>query len=156
MKSFYKTAACLAGLSMILSLGVGCSSGMSASTVATNNKDQSAPMFSPTTIGTTSATSAIITTSATSATTAVTSSAPGTGYYTLVTSVTPDSLCGIINLNPPSDNERYAAGTKVTLIAIANPSYAFSNWQGDVSDVKVTITIIMNSDMSVSAYFIPM
>jgi hypothetical protein len=153
MKSFYKTAACLTGLSVILSLGVDCSSGMSASTVATNNTGQSAPTFSSTTIGTTSAT---ISTNATSATTAATSSAPGTGYYTLVTNVTPDSLCGIINLNPPSDNGRYAAGTKVTLTAIANPSYAFSNWQGDVSDVKATITIIMNSDMSVSAYFIPM
>ncbi len=48
----------------------------------------------------------------------------------------------------------YAQGTKVTLTAIPDDHYRFSNWSGDVSGTTNPITITMSSDISVTANFI--
>jgi hypothetical protein len=79
---------------------------------------------------------------------------PTMAMYTLVTEV--PAAGGYILISPESDNGRYAVGTIITLIAVADPDHEFNSWGGDASGVERTTTITMDSDKRVTAYFIPM
>ena len=51
----------------------------------------------------------------------------------------------------------YAAGTEITLTAVASDGYIFSKWQKDASDITETtnsLTVTMNADMTITASFI--
>jgi len=69
-------------------------------------------------------------------------------YYTLTTSV---STSGGGSVNPIGGT--YAAGSQVTLTATPASGYSFSNWGGDASGSQNPITITMNSNKSITAYF---
>jgi hypothetical protein len=74
--------------------------------------------------------------------------------YTLVIDV--PSGDGYIYVSPGSSNGRYASGTIVTLTAMADADHGLQYWAGDVFGTDTTITILMDSDKSVAAYFILM
>ncbi|MFC1962742.1 hypothetical protein ACFLWB_01930, partial [Chloroflexota bacterium] len=69
--------------------------------------------------------------------------------YNLETSVIP---LGGGSISPSSDSND--AGTRVTLTALPSSGYFFDHWDGDVSGESPTITITMDSDKSLVAYFI--
>lgn len=68
--------------------------------------------------------------------------------YTLTTSVSPS---GGGSVSPSSGT--YDAGTSVTLTATPASGYSFSHWGGDTSGTSTSVTITMNSDKDVTAYF---
>ncbi len=70
--------------------------------------------------------------------------------YTLTTSVSP-SGAGSVLLDPAGGV--YTAGTQVTLTAVANSGYVFSNWSGDLTGTQNPATIVMDSNKSVTANF---
>jgi len=72
----------------------------------------------------------------------------GVTYYTLTTSVSPS---GGGSVSPTGGT--YAAGSQVTLTAMPASGYGFSNWGGDASGSQNPITITMNSNKSITAYF---
>ena len=74
----------------------------------------------------------------------------GVTTYSLSVSVSPTGA-GTVSLNPAGGV--YTAGTQVTLTAIPNSGYVFSNWAGDLSGTTNPATIIMNSNKSVTAVF---
>jgi plastocyanin len=74
--------------------------------------------------------------------------------YVLITSVPAGG--GFIIVTPSSKDGSYPSGTIVTLRAVADQDHAFNNWDGDASGIKEIITLIMDSDKNVTAYFIPM
>jgi hypothetical protein len=47
----------------------------------------------------------------------------------------------------------YSAGESVTLQATPSAGYSFVNWAGDVTDINSSVTIVMNSNKSVTAHF---
>jgi hypothetical protein len=49
----------------------------------------------------------------------------------------------------------YLTGTVVTATAIPFSAYKFDNWSGDVSGAATSVTLIMNSDKSITANFKP-
>ena len=70
--------------------------------------------------------------------------------YTLSVSVNnPDA--GWVDVYPAGGVYDY--GTVVTLTAHANEGYVFSHWGGDASGTSETITIVMDSNKNVVAYF---
>ncbi|MCS7231217.1 MAG: InlB B-repeat-containing protein [Elusimicrobiota bacterium] len=70
--------------------------------------------------------------------------------YTLTVNISPAGA-GTVNLNPSGGV--YVAGSQVTLTAQANPGYVFSSWGGDATGTSSSITIIMNSNKTVTANF---
>jgi len=72
----------------------------------------------------------------------------GVTYYTLTTSVSPS---GGGSVSPTGGT--YAAGSQVSLTATPASGYSFSNWGGDASGSQNPITITMNSNKSITAYF---
>jgi uncharacterized repeat protein (TIGR02543 family) len=71
-------------------------------------------------------------------------------------SVSPPN-CGTIYVNPTRDpaDGKYAPGTSVQLLAVANPGYAFSSWSGDgVSGSANPTYLTMNGDRSVTVNFV--
>lgn len=54
---------------------------------------------------------------------------------------------------PSPDTYVHGVGTEVSVTAIANSEYEFSNWNGDASGTTNPITITMDSDKSVEANF---
>lgn len=58
---------------------------------------------------------------------------------------------GSITLEPSGAN--YNAGTEVTLTASPESGYVFKNWSGDASGTSPTMTVIMDSDKSITAHF---
>lgn len=76
----------------------------------------------------------------------ITGSGSGTTTYTLSTSVNGE---GSVN---PSGGV-YDEGTSVTLTATPASGWQFDSWSGDASGTNSTVTIVMNSDMSVTANF---
>jgi hypothetical protein len=74
------------------------------------------------------------------------SEAPET--YTLTTSVGPS---GSGSVSPSSGT--YDVGTSVPLTATPASGYSFSHWGGDASGTSTSVTITMNSDKDVTAYF---
>jgi hypothetical protein len=63
---------------------------------------------------------------------------------------------GYIEANPPSADGRYPAGVVVTLRAVTDQDHAFNNWGGDAAGVRETVTVVMDADKNITAYFIPM
>jgi len=55
--------------------------------------------------------------------------------------------------NPSPGNHNYEYGTEVSIEAIPDSGYEFSNWRGDVSDTTNPVKITMDSDKSVIASF---
>lgn len=68
--------------------------------------------------------------------------------YTLSTSISPS---GAGSISPSSGS--YESGTQVTLYANAYSGYKFDHWGGDASGSSPTITITMDKNKSVVAYF---
>lgn len=58
---------------------------------------------------------------------------------------------GNVTKNP--DQEKYTAGTKVTLTAIPDNNWTLNYWTGDLSGDETTIEITMNSNKTITAYF---
>ena len=69
-----------------------------------------------------------------------------TTTYNLTTSVV-----GSGSVSPSSGT--YDAGTSVTLTATPSSGYQFDSWSGDASGTSTSVTIVMNSNMSVTANF---
>jgi hypothetical protein len=72
--------------------------------------------------------------------------------YGLSTYINPSNSSGTISFSPSSLS--YDQGTQVTLTAKANPGWEFAYWGGDAAGTSTSTTIIMNSNKSVTAYFI--
>ncbi len=58
---------------------------------------------------------------------------------------------GTVSKNP--DQTAYADGSNVTLTATPASGYTFSGWSGDITGTSNPVTIIMNSDKTVTATF---
>ena len=71
-----------------------------------------------------------------------------TDTHTLDISVLP-SGAGMVN--PPGGE--FASGSQVVLTAILTPGYVFDHWEGDISGTSSSITITMDEDKVVYAYF---
>jgi len=71
--------------------------------------------------------------------------------YTLTVNINP-SGAGSVTLNPSGGV--YVAGTTVTLTAVANSGYVFSNWSGSLTGSQNPATIVMNSSKTVTANFV--
>ncbi|MGQ9680720.1 MAG: InlB B-repeat-containing protein [Candidatus Bathyarchaeia archaeon] len=69
--------------------------------------------------------------------------------YTLTTQV---SGSGSVSRDP--DKITYPEGTSVKLTAIANSGYVFDHWEGDLTGNTNPVTIIMDSDKTVTAVFV--
>ncbi len=69
--------------------------------------------------------------------------------YTLTTSVSP---IGSGSINPSGGN--YASGTEVTLTAYPDSGWEFDHWGGAASGTNTSVTITMNSNKNVTAYFV--
>ncbi len=73
--------------------------------------------------------------------------------YTAASGVLP-LAGGSISLNPQPDADgKYAYGTRVTLSAIPNSGYRFQNWAGGATGTRNPITITIDSNKNVAAYF---
>jgi Leucine-rich repeat (LRR) protein len=71
-----------------------------------------------------------------------------TVQYTLTTSVSPS---GGGSVSPSGGT--YPSGSQLTLTATAASGYTFSHWAGDATGSQNPITITMNSNKSITAYF---
>lgn len=79
---------------------------------------------------------------------------PQTNCYTLTTSVVPANGGSVSVDTPPNCNgDQYEEGSAVSLTALPAPDYFFSYWSGDASGSNPDITVVMNSDKSVTANF---
>lgn len=58
---------------------------------------------------------------------------------------------GQVDFTPPLSDAGYPAGTRVTVTAVANKGFQFSEWTGDISseDISTSITIDDNKDITV-------
>lgn len=70
--------------------------------------------------------------------------------YTLTTNIIGS---GSVSSNPEPSGGTFSDGTVVTLTAIPDAGYQFTDWSGDVSGASNTTTVTMNSDKSVTANF---
>ncbi|MCL2067908.1 MAG: hypothetical protein FWG99_10635 [Treponema sp.] len=70
--------------------------------------------------------------------------------YTLTTNASPITG-GTISLNP--DKESYDAGSSVTVTAIPNSNYTFTGWSGAATSTTNPVTIVMDSDKTLTATF---
>ena len=73
-----------------------------------------------------------------------------TRNYTLSTVVDPPGA-GTIGLNPAGG--AYAVNTEVTLTATPNDGYRFVNWTGSATGTMISVTVVMDTDKSVTANF---
>jgi len=71
-----------------------------------------------------------------------------TTSYSLTTSMSPS---GAGSVSPASG--QYVSGTSVTLTATPASNYTFDHWGGDASGSSPTITVTMNSNKRIVAYF---
>jgi len=72
------------------------------------------------------------------------------GQYTITILINPAGA-GTVTKNP--NQPSYTAGTQVTLQAVANPGYQFSNWSGSITGTQNPITVTVNSNMTITANF---
>lgn len=75
---------------------------------------------------------------------------PVPGLYTLNISVEP-SAAGNVVKSP--DKTQYEENEQVTLSVNANSGYIFDNWDGDITGNNSTITITMDGNKTITAYF---
>lgn len=71
-------------------------------------------------------------------------------FYSLTVSVSPS---GSGTVTYPGSN--LAAGTEAVLTAAPATGYAFDYWSGDASGTSISTTLNMESNRSVTAYFVP-
>jgi hypothetical protein len=71
------------------------------------------------------------------------------GNWTLTVNI-PD---GHGNVTKYPDKNYYQTGDIVTLLAIADPQWVFDYWSGDLSGNVNPVNIVINSNMTVTAYF---
>ncbi|MCX7956972.1 MAG: glycosyl hydrolase family 8 [Endomicrobia bacterium] len=71
-------------------------------------------------------------------------------YYNVNVSVNPNGG-GSVTISPSGGN--YLAGTQVTLTALPNTGYVFSNWSGDITTTANPATLIVNSNKNIVANF---
>ena len=79
-----------------------------------------------------------------------------TPIYTLSISVSPPTSGSVEVQSPDSvspDSNEYETDTQVELTATSSSDWEFASWSGDATGTSPTITIIMNSDKSVTANF---
>lgn len=62
---------------------------------------------------------------------------------------------GLGSVSRAPDRDRYDAGSEVLLTAVPQPGNTFSGWSGGVSGTQNPITVIVNSNVSVTAGFAP-
>jgi uncharacterized protein (TIGR02145 family)/uncharacterized repeat protein (TIGR02543 family) len=72
--------------------------------------------------------------------------------YTLTTSVTPTGG-GTVTRSP--DQERFNAGTVVTVTAAPNQGYRFTRWSGASTTTNAEVTVTMNANLTLTAQFSP-
>jgi hypothetical protein len=70
--------------------------------------------------------------------------------YTLAISVNPS---GSGTVTPAPAGGDYPSNTVVTLTAVPAPGYQFDHWSGNVSGISTTVTLNMDSNKSIVAYF---
>ncbi len=73
----------------------------------------------------------------------------GSAYYS-ITDLTDPGL-GRIAMNPPGGT--YLDGTVVSLTAIPKPGYEFIHWAGDVNSWADTLTVVINSNLSLKTHY---
>jgi hypothetical protein len=78
--------------------------------------------------------------------------AAGTTPSSVTLSVT-TSGSGSVTLNPPGGS--YSVGTSVTLTAVPASGYAFAGWSGALGGTANPTTLVMDSNKSVIASFVP-
>ena len=64
------------------------------------------------------------------------------------------NITGSGTVNKTPNNQYYATGTNVTLLALPNQGYAFDHWEGDINATVNQATIFMNTNKSVTAVFV--
>ena len=69
--------------------------------------------------------------------------------YKLSVTVTPD---GAGNVNPASGT--YNENEQITINVVASPDYVFSRWSGDWSGSNNPLTLVMDSDKTLTANFV--
>jgi len=69
--------------------------------------------------------------------------------YTLTTKVE-----GSGTLEPAAGTRRYGAGTEVVLRAIPEEGWSFDRWEGDITSTESEISVVMDSDKRLTAYFV--
>lgn len=69
--------------------------------------------------------------------------------YTLTTKVE-----GSGTLEPAAGTRRYGAGAEVVLRAIPDVGWSFDRWEGDFTSTDSEITVVMDSDKRLTAYFV--
>lgn len=72
----------------------------------------------------------------------------------LTVRIIPSNEAGRVEVYPQVLNNEYVLGSTVTISAIPNYGYIFSNWGGDVTGSSTTVTLLMDSDKLVVAYFV--
>ncbi|MEM2173774.1 MAG: hypothetical protein QXJ34_02145, partial [Candidatus Pacearchaeota archaeon] len=79
----------------------------------------------------------------------------GAVNYTLTVSVNPQGS-GTVNVNDTTciSSVGCPAGTYVLLTAVPSANYSFANWSGDASGTSNPLTIIMDSNKSITANFV--
>jgi thiol-disulfide isomerase/thioredoxin len=73
--------------------------------------------------------------------------------YKLSTAIVPQAA-GEIKISPPSTDDTFEPGSRVTLTAIPGDCYTFKYW-GEVPETSENITITMDSDKNITANFTP-
>ncbi|MGB2863604.1 MAG: SUMF1/EgtB/PvdO family nonheme iron enzyme [Sedimentisphaerales bacterium] len=74
-----------------------------------------------------------------------------TGFAVKTYSLTATAVGGSVTKNP--NKASYNHGETVTLQAVPNKDYSFTNWSGDLSGGTNPVTLVMDADKSVSAGF---
>jgi uncharacterized repeat protein (TIGR02543 family) len=54
---------------------------------------------------------------------------------------------------PSSETGDYPIGTSISLMASPNPGFQFTGWTGDVTSTEAAITVVIDSNKSVTAHF---
>jgi len=75
----------------------------------------------------------------------------GTTTYFLIVGVSPQNAGNVV-LNPAGGV--YTAGTQVQIVATPNSGWVFSSWSGDITGNQNPITIIIDSNKTITANFI--
>jgi hypothetical protein len=55
----------------------------------------------------------------------------------------------------PYTSSQYPEGTSITLAPNPDPGWTFGSWSADVTGTNSSITVIMNSDKHLTAYYVP-
>ena len=80
-----------------------------------------------------------------------------TRKYTLTISISPENHGSVSSSSGENTSVKiivnFSPGTSVTLTATPASGYIFGNWDGDASGENASVTIVMNSNKVVTAYF---